>query len=176
MLFVFFKLELELVFSRKSTANFSSCATCTSNTAKSLSCHELLQLPQTLGSINCSQLSPLLQESGGRSETWLDTWSKRKPYSAACQCSRKLKQGWMSIWRCNFSSWWTSPLHETLMASHVLLMLRYGQNSWQVTQQIPVFCIKEVKISNLTSEMKKQIHLPDQVLQNSQEAPQTLPN
>lgn len=39
-----------------------------------------------------------------------------------------------------------------------------------------MFCIKEIKTSNLTSEIKKQIHLPDQVLQNSQEALQTLPN
>lgn len=110
--FVFFKLELKSAFSRKSTAKFSSCATCTSNTAKCLDCHALLQLPQT--SMKCFQLSPLLQEGGGRSQTWLDTWSKRELYSAACQCSRKLKQGWMAIWRSTFSSCWTSSCMKPL--------------------------------------------------------------
>lgn len=51
-----------------------------------------------------------------------------------------------------------------------------GQNPCRVTKQNPVLCVKEIKISNLTSEIKKQIHLPDQVLQNSQEAPETFPN
>lgn len=55
-------------------------------------------------------------------------------------------------------------------------MLRYGQNLCQVTKQNPMSWIKKIKTRNLTSETKKQIHLPDQVLQNSQEAPQTLPN
>lgn len=48
---VFFNLELKLALSRKSRAKFSSCATCTSNTAKCLACHAFLQLSQTLGSM-----------------------------------------------------------------------------------------------------------------------------
>lgn len=48
---VFFNLELKLALSRKRRAKFSSCATCTSNTAKCLACHAFLQLSQTLGSM-----------------------------------------------------------------------------------------------------------------------------